>query len=411
MGKEKKTIQPRSSGTNHDDLQQMNRVLVLSLMRKYPITTRADLAKMTGLERATLTNIISHFIECGIVRETGFIEGNKGRRSIGIALNGIQYKVIAIRLARMYFTIALFDITGEMHIKKEIAIDFMDGSEHARKLIKQEIKHILDTTEKVISIGIALPGPYLKNENKIGQISDFPGWEGVNIIKETETAFGIPTYAEHDGNASTLAEWWFGGLHCTENTVLMTVLAGQGTGIGIIDGGALLQGGHGCAGELGHASIAYDGPLCACGNRGCLDLYCSSIILMKHIKESLPNYPDSCLNKGLINYETLTVAIDNGDELALKEIQRMGKFLAFGLVNAINMYDPNIIVIGDELARIGKNVLLETIKSTIKQRILPNIYDNLRIQLSTLEDSMLLGAMTVATDNAFNKLNFMNCSK
>ncbi|MDX9915509.1 MAG: ROK family transcriptional regulator, partial [Sphaerochaeta sp.] len=240
------------SGANQDDMQQMNRVLVLSLLRKSSITTRAELAKSTGLKRATITNIISDFIQSGIVKETGFIEGEKGRRSIGISLNGEQNKIIAIRLARIYFSIALFDITGEKYTRKQVPINFIEGADHALRLMKHEIKDLLDSNDHIMAIGIALPGPYLKNENKIGQISDFPGWEGVDIIDELQNQFQIPTYAEHDGNAATLAHWWLGDYGATEHSVLMSVLAGQGPGIGLIENGRLFQGGHGCSGELGH---------------------------------------------------------------------------------------------------------------------------------------------------------------
>lgn len=310
-------------------------------------------------------------------------------------------------MARVYFVIALFDITGKLLSKKKVPINFIDGSEHAIHLIKQEISHFLSKDSNIIAIGIALPGPYLRTKHTIGQISDFPGWEGVNISENIQSTFGIPTYAEHDANATALAEWWLGEHHWIDDeSVLMTVIAGQGTGIGIIDRGRLFQGGQGCAGELGHTSIAYDGPMCACGNRGCLDLYCSSLQLLKNIKNSLPNYPDSVLNDKNLTLESISEALSQKDELALKEIKKMANYLSIGLVNAINMFNPTVIVIGDELATTGKELLLNTVKESIKTKILPHLYDNLTISLSHLEDSILLGAMTVAMENAFTNLDF-----
>lgn len=399
-------IETSSVGANHDVLQQMNRVLVLSLLRKNSITTRANLAKETGLKRATITNIINDFIKYGIVKEIGFMEGNKGRRSIGITLNGMEYRVIAIRLARQHFTIGLFDITGERYLRKKVEINFMDGSAHAMKLIKAEISKIMEKTNRVISIGFALPGPYLKSENRIAQMSDFPGWEDVNIVKEIEAEFEIPVYAEHDGNASTLAEWWFGN-HCTGDAVLLNIIAGQGNGAGIIENGRLFLGGHGVAGELGHTSIAFDGPKCECGNRGCLDLYCSSILLLRNIKEGLKNYPESILNNCELTKDNVANAVQQGDELAVMEVQKAAAYLSYGIVNAINTYDPDIIVVGDEMSKIGGNILLRTIKNNIQKRVLPSIYKNLEIKLSTLDDPILQGAMTVAVDNAFQHLDFI----
>ncbi len=396
-----------SAGANSDDLQQMNRVLVLSLMRKNQVTTRAEIAKLTGLKRATITNIINQFIECGIVKETGLMEGEKGRRSIGITLDGMKYRVVAVRLARQHFTIGLYDISGDRQFCKKVAIDFMDGSLHAMRLIKKEIRSLMEREDNVVSIGVALPGPYLKTENRIAQISDFPGWKNVDIAGELKQEFDVPVYVEHDGKASALAEWWYDG-YAISDTVLLNILAGQGIGAGIIENGKLYQGGHGCAGELGHTSIFYDGPKCECGNRGCLDLYCSSIVLLRNIQDGLENYPESELNNCEITKDNVTKAIKNGDMLATKEVQKMGKYLSYGIVNAINTYDPNIIVIGDELSVIGGNILLETVKEQVKKRVLPSIFENLEIKLSSLDDPILKGAMTVAVNNFFEQLRFLS---
>ena len=388
-------------GANHDDLQRMNRVLVLSFIRKHGVTTRADLSKLTGLKRATISNIINDLIACGIVKETGFIEGNKGRRSIGVAFNGVKNKIIAIRLSRAYFIISVYDIAGGQHYYKQVPVSFADGADITLNRIKEGIHNVLAQHKKIATIGIALPGPYIKSENEIGQISDFPGWEGINIVKEIEQEFNIPTCAEHDGKASALAEWWFGN-HTTfsSNTVLMSVLAGHGTGIGIISKGEIFQGANGCAGELGHTSIKYDGPLCACGNRGCLDLYCSSLIYLKILREKLPQHPNSVLHGNNITFESAKNALLKSDPFAVEELKKMGTMFAYGLVNAINVYDPNIIVIGDDFGRLGGQLLLDTVKETVKERILPSIYKNLSITMSALEDSILLGAMVVATDMA-----------
>lgn len=394
-----------TNGANHEVLQQINRVLVLSILRNKKVTTRAEIAKMTGLQRATITNIINDFIRCDIVRETGIMDGVKGRRCIGITLNGARYSVIAIRLARMHFTIGLFDVTGSCQQKKKVPLNMMDGSRVAMEVMEKEIRKLLDNRD-VISIGIALPGPYLKTENRIAHISDFPGWENVDVSAELEERFHIPVLIEHDGNASTLAEWWFGG-HCSRNKVLLNVIAGQGNGAGVIQDDRLFVGGHGFAGELGHTSISFDGPKCGCGNHGCLDLYCSSIVLLRNIRSEIEDHPESLLAKQPLTKENVAAAAAAGDKLAVQEIQKMGRFLGYGIVNAINTYDPDVVVIGDEMAAIGGEILLRSVRESVKKRVLPILYDNLEIKLSELEDSILLGAMAVAIDNAFQELRFI----
>ena len=397
------------SGTNSSDIQQMNRILVLTLMRKLQTTTRAELARLTGLKRATITNIINEFLSCKIVREIGITGGEKGRRSIQIAIDPGERRVVAIRLARKYFTVGLFDILGKIFYREQIPLDFKDGSEYAMLLIKNKIQQIMSGEPNVFVIGVALPGPYLQTEHRIVQITDFPGWEGVDIVSELENQFHVPVYAEHDANASALTEWWYGdNISCGDNDkVLLNIIAGQGVGAGLVQNGVIYHGSRGFAGEIGHTSIAYDGKKCACGNRGCLDLYCSSIVLMQNVKNRLKDFPDSILNNQEINIITLKKAVEAGDPLAIGEIVSMARYLAYGIVNAINIYDPDIVVIGDELAEIGGHYLLYEVIKTVKERIIPPILDKIEIRLSKVQYPMLSGAMCVAVDNVFKNLQIL----
>ncbi len=397
------------SGANSSDLQQMNRILVLTLLRKFKTTTRAELARITGLKRATITNIINEFIDCKIVKEIGITDGEKGRRSIQIAIDPGNRRVIAVRLARKYFTVGLFDILGNIFYKDTTPLELKNGSEYALRLIKNKVHELYDDNSNIFAIGVALPGPYLKTEDKIVQISDFPGWENVSIVKELQDEFHIPVYAEHDSNASALTEWWFGSSapRVDSDSVLLNIIAGQGVGAGLVQNGVIYHGRHGIAGELGHTSIDYKGKKCACGNRGCLDLYCSSIVLIQNIQEHLPDYPESVLKNQLINLKTIKEAVQLGDELAIHEIRAMSRFLGVGIANAIKVYDPDVVVIGDELADVGGEYLLQEVMTVLKRRILPTILQNIDVKLSTIDNPMLSGAMCVAVDNVFKNIHLL----
>ena len=397
------------SGANSSDLQQMNRILVLTLLRKFKSTTRAELARITGLKRATITNIINEFIDCKIVKEIGITDGEKGRRSIQIGIDPGERRVVAIRLARKYFTVGLFDILGNIFLKESTPLNFRDGSEYAMKLIKKKVHEFCDGNDNIFAIGVALPGPYLKTEDRIVQISEFPGWENISIVKELQDEFRIPVYAEHDSNASALTEWWFGSSapSVDSDSVLLNIIAGQGVGAGLVQNGVIYHGRHGIAGELGHTSIDYKGRKCACGNRGCLDLYCSSIVLIQNIQEHLPDYPDSVLQSRDITLPNIKQAIQQGDELAIHEIRSMSRFLGVGIANAINVYDPDVVVIGDELADVGGEYLLQEVMSVLKQRILPTILEKVDVKLSTIDNPMLSGAMCVAVDNVFKNIHLL----
>jgi len=397
----------KNRGANSDSLQQMNRSLVLSLMRKSHITTRADIVKKTGLKGATITNIVADFIKAGIIIETGSVEGEKGRRSIGISLDNDIYQIIAVRISRLNFKIRIYSLHGENLYGKSFEIDTNSDVKGIIDSIKLRIQEFLTVfPRKTLAIGIALPGPYMKSKNSILQISDFHGWEGINIAEEIESEFMIPTAVEHDAKSSALAEWWYGSYEHT-SSILLNIIAGQGNGVGVISNGKILSGAHGTAGELGHCSIFFDGPLCDCGNHGCLDLYCSSRILKKNVKEKIKDMPDYYLFDKQINEETLASAVQKGDSLVIEEVRKISKYLGYGIVNAINIYDPDLIVIGDELANIGKNILLDEIRTIINERVLPGLSGEVKIVLSKLQEPILLGAMTVAMDKVFHEMKFM----
>jgi N-acetylglucosamine repressor len=386
-------------GKNLEDIQQMNRALIISLLRKKEVISRADLAKATGLQQATITNIIKDLLEYGLVVETGIIDGEKGRRSIGLALNVDKYRVISVRLARKYFTIGLFDFAGNQYELISEHIDILSGPRNVLDRMFQSISNIMGTGEygKVLGIGVAIPGPFFRSEGKIGLITEFPGWENISIKEELTSKFGLPTYVEHDANVGALAEWWVGSSFMDSGTMVY-VAAGQGIGAGIINDGKLFTGALGVAGEIGHMSIFLDGPKCECNNRGCLELYCSTIALTKGIRKELDKYPHSVLDQDC-TLSQIFEALESGDELATKVFQKTARYLGLGLVNIIYAYNPHVIIIGDELAEAGQR-LVEIIRDIIKDHTLPSIYENLTIKLSSFKtDPVLIGAGSLVFDH------------
>jgi len=395
-------------GKNLEDIQHMNRALVIGLLRKREVCSRVELAKTTGLKQATITNIVNELLDCGLVKETGIQDGERGRRSIGLTFNGERYMVIGVRVARKYFVVGLFDIAGkEYEIVKE-NIDISSGAKNALKKIVQSISGIMGRAESksILGIGVAIPGPFFRWKGKIGLITQFPGWEEISIKDELETTFELPTFVDHDANVGALAEWWLGRSHFDSGTMVY-VAAGQGIGAGIICDGKPFTGAMGIAGEIGHMSISYNGPKCECGNSGCLEQYCSTIALLKEAEKQLDKYPGSILTRGG-TLEQFFKALEAGDELAVQVFEKAAEFLGLGIVNILYAYNPHVVVIGDELAQAGQK-LLEIIQNTVRRHVLPDIYNNVTIQLSSFnEDPALVGAGSMVIDNVKNIVSYIN---
>lgn len=390
-------------GKNSEDVQEMNRSLIVKLIRKYGVCSRAQLTKATGLKQASITKIIASLIQLGIVSEVGIVEGKKGRRSIGITINSNMYKVIGVKLARKSFSVGLYDISGVEYKVQSESLSMSQGSKIALERMKAVIADFLRDQDDVVAIGVAIPGPFLKDKGKIVLITEFPGWENVNLQEEFYKEFSIPVFVEHDANAGALAEWWF-----TENIhntgVMVYFLASEGIGAGIISEGQLFTGSQGIAGEVGHMSIDYNGRKCSCGSYGCLEMYCSTLALKKDVKSNLTDYPDSVLNQGKeISVDNIFVAMEQGDELAIKMVRQAGLYMGYGIVNLVSVYNPNCIIISDIMFR-GGEVLLNAIHEAIKPRLHPSLYENLTIKLSKFSnDPILYGAAALATDQFLKK--------
>jgi predicted NBD/HSP70 family sugar kinase len=240
-------------------------------------------------------------------------------------------------------------------------------------LMKDIIGRLLEKGDgrKVLGIGLAVPGPVIYDEDKIAYMSAFPGWENISIKKELYEAFGIPVLLEHDGVCFALSEWWD---RDSQNYRLMVcVLAGQGVGAGIVDGGRPIRGALGCAGEIGHMTLDIHGPRCDCGNYGCMEKYASTLALEKRMAEALKTRPEHPLYGRAPGYREILKAVREGDELATELFTEAVTYLGYGIVNLINLLNPDIVVVTDSMAEcdeLMQKVLERTVESRVSEKIL-----------------------------------------
>ena len=179
------------------------------------------------------------------------------------------------------------------------------------------------------------------------------------------------------------------------------MLVGEGVGAGIVYEGQLLLGADGIAGEIGHMTISFSGRYCQCTplSQGCLEQYCSSISFIRDVSEALPLHPESRLS-GITDLtpESVFRAAET-DEWAREMVRKEGFYLGIGIVNVINIYNPDVIVISDIMSE-GGELLLESIRETVKGRVIPELYETTRICYSQLPyNTSLFGAAAVAVDH------------
>lgn len=381
-------------GNNNSDLTEMNRSAVVKILQQRAVCSRADIAKQTGLTQAAITKIVAILIEMGIVSEVGSIKGNGNRRSIGLRLNADKHLIIGVKFARQMFALGVFDISGKLYAQTETEYSFEEDKREVLAAMKTQIHEALKTYGNVVAIGLALPGPYLRKEGRIAVITQMPAWHYINFIEEFKEEFNRPVFIEHDAKAGALAEWWFGD-HAQPLHTLAYFLVGEGVGSGIVECGKLLLGSQGAASEIGHISVDSHGEHCECGNYGCLELYCSSLALLKAAYRRVPE----CFAKGKPqSCDAVFEAARNGNKNAMDVVREIAEYIGYGCVTLINGYNPDIIVIGDSVSQ-GGGLLLPIIQDVVRQRTIPELHTMVQIKISNLKvDPTLYGAAAIATD-------------
>lgn len=389
----------QNRGINQDVTQEMNRSLLLKNLRREGTCSRVHLANITGLKQATITNIMKDFLRWGIVEEVGFLNGSKGRRSIGIAVSKERYRVIGVRLARKHYSIGLFDLAGGLLKEERVNLDETNAPDAISILdrIAQKIRSLSSECEEntILAAGMAVPGPFIAKKNKIALITGADIWKDVDLKDYFDQAVDIPVFLEHNANAGAYAHMW-DMKETYHDDILIYIAAGQGIGAGIIMDGQIYQGALGTAGEIGHMTIERDGKPCACGNKGCLERYASSLELVKTI------YGDQAGTHGH-NFKDIEQQIQKKEPKCLEEYRKACESLGVGIISLVNVINPNRVIIGDDMTKPDPKLMEQVIRDTVKRGILPEVWEELELQISDYQgDPILTGAAIVAINHVFD---------
>ncbi|HOP07011.1 MAG TPA: ROK family protein [candidate division Zixibacteria bacterium] len=246
-------------------------------------------------------------------------------------------------------------------------------------------------------VGVGSPGAVdFKTGTVIGPCPNIEGWTGTKIAETLSERINLPVYVDNDANAMALAESKFGAAIGANSVVCATV--GTGIGGGIILNGKVWRGATGSAAEVGHVPISMDGPLCACGSRGCVEAYCSSRAIIERTRSKLKKNLSPVFNEILngdidsINIKKLFAAARKQDETALEVLSETAYYLGIGLAGVVNLLNPEIVVIGGGIAD-GGGGFVEMVAAVIKERAWDSATRELRVARARLgNDAGFIGA-------------------
>jgi predicted NBD/HSP70 family sugar kinase len=390
-------------------IQELNRSIILNMIRINGPISRSELAKRNKLSPSTVASAVNELLQAGLVYENGRGSSSGGRKPIMVSFSPNNHFLVGIVVSNFGITIA--EINMEATIRRSIKITPMEGSffgENVIAIILDSLeKFLLDCElDKCVGISIIVPGIVDARLGIIHYNSKLK-LESVPIKEVIESRFQLKTWIENDMNAIVLAEKRFGDFSKYQN--LIYILVGGGVGSGVIINDSVLRGSRGGAGEFGHTSVDRTGIPCECGNRGCIENYISWPAIRSRIMERVKTDHSSETKDGWlhdlkaaeITPDDFLGAVEAGDALANTIMEDIVTYMGVGLVNLVNMFNPDIIILGGEMIG-SKGILLGRLKEYIKRHALGFSTEGLQIYSSSLGDNApLVGAASVLLEEYF----------
>ena len=334
---ERRTV---ANGSNPARIRAQNLTLVLDALRKLQPISRTDLAAATNLTAATMTNLVAELGRLDLLSEQRSSAKGLGRRPILLSLKPDALTIIGLEISRTSVLGVVSNLSGEMVRSKKRSTPARRGAEATLKTVHEVIAELWDASKPPVGIGVGVPGPVNTEQGRVREPPNFPGWRDVPLAPLLRERWGVPVLLDDDARTAALGEYWFGAGGSVEGLLYLSV--GSGVGAGLIVRGELYRGAHELAGEIGHTTLDLNGPACECGNRGCLETFVSTAAITKEAVSLGIDGADD-----LLSYlEKLALA---GDPQAAGLKDRVYRYLAAGVVNAVNFYDPDLIVVGGEL--------------------------------------------------------------
>ena len=284
---------------------------------------------------------------------------------------------IGVDIGGTNIKIALVDFDGKIAYSNTVPTRAEMGYEAGVNNIKQAIKDLMQETNQdsktIEAIGFGLPGQIDYKSGIVKNLPNIPGWVNIPLAKMIEDEFSIPTKLDNDVRCAALGELNFGAGKGCENLICITV--GTGIGSGIVLNGKLVRGAANAAGEIGHIKMSInDGPLCGCGDYGCLEAYASGPAIVSMAREYISGGKSAKYKEmapdGVITPYIVAQSALQGDAVSIQIFKQIGKIIGVGLSSVINLLNPEKIIIGGGVADAGE-ILLEPIRQTILDRAMP----------------------------------------
>lgn len=392
-------------------VKNVNKHAVLDLIRFTPGgLSRAELAQRMDLSRAAMTAIVNDLLESNVVRETESRNGQNGRPPIILEINPSRGHVVGIDMGASHLSILLADFAAQVIDEAEVPFTIADGPEacleRANTLISELLQKNNLSIAQISSIGLGVPGPIASEAGMVFAPPIMPGWDGFPIQANIESHWNLPVSLNNDAELGALGEWAYGSGR-GEN-FLAYIKVGTGIGSGLLLNGQIYRGATGSAGEIGHLTIEENGPLCDCGNAGCLEALAGGKALARQAREAIQKGQRTLLSSlgpiEAITARDVASAARRGDLVSQQIIARAGSYLGIAIAGLVNLFNPRVVVLGGGVAQIG-DLLLQPIRDTVARRSLQASARTVKINTAVLRRrSSGMGAIVQALSIALHQV-------
>jgi predicted NBD/HSP70 family sugar kinase/biotin operon repressor len=374
-------------------LRERNRRQLLDALRQRGSASRADLARLTGLSRSTVSTLVADLQASGLVVEREHEHeqrtSQQGRPPTLLTLDRSAGLILGIDFGHEQVHVAIADLSRTILAERVRSMDVdHDAGEAlatAVTLTGEAVAAAGLDAGRILCAGVGLSGPIDRATGTVHAGKILPGWDGIRPVAELSQRLDLPVHLDNDANLGALAEVALGAGVGARDAVYLMVSGGIGAGL--ILGGEIYRGTGGTAGELGHVLVDEGGPICRCGNRGCLETFAGGPAIVELLRPSH--------GAGLTLEHVIALAV-GGDPGARRAIADAGRVLGRSVAAIVNAFNPELIIVGGSVGAAG-DVLLDPLREAVHRYAIPSAANDVRITRGVLGDrAEVLGALELA---------------
>lgn len=387
-------------------IQELNRSIIFETIRKYGPISRSEIAKKNHISPTTVTSAVNELIRSGFVQEGKPGASRGGRKPILVHFSPNSRFIIGVSITNSMVAIGKLNLQMEVCSKQTFSVGSYKGEaliDYLLDLIDRFLQTVSDL-DKCIGISIVTPG-IVDYESGIIRYNSHLMLKDVPLKERVEARCNLNVWMDNDSNAVALAEKEIGDYNEFEN--IFYIIIGDGVGAGIVLSGKVFRGYHGGAAEFGHTIVERGGIRCECGNKGCLEKYVGwpaiySRIISSIAGNSYTNMTDMVDGElSDISPSVFLKALEGKDRLALNIMEDTASYLSTGIINIVNLFNPDLILLGGEVAR-ENHFLMERVNELVAEQALKTNMNGLKICSSSLgKDFELISAANLVLHDQF----------